>query len=78
MARAARRERSTAEQRLSIGQFAKNFVTWQGGQMLFAVLQRRFVVLQPGGAAPCRLPHSAGPCDAPFARYGRRKVHPVL
>ena len=68
MARAARRERSTAEQRLSIGQFAKKIVTWQEGRMLFAVIQRQGVVIQPGGAAPCRLPHSAGPCDAPFAR----------
>ena len=68
MARAARRERSTAEQRLSIGQFAPKTVTWQGGSKFFAVLQRKGVVLQPGSRAPCRLPHSAGPCDAPFAR----------
>ena len=35
MARVARRERSRAEQRLSLGQFAKNFVTWQGVKFWF-------------------------------------------
>ena len=68
MARAARRERSTAEQRLSIGQFAKNFVTWHGGVVHFGVVYSSRRVVYTGGAAPCRLPHSAGPCDAPFAR----------
>ena len=35
MARVARRERSRAEQRLSIGRFAQKFVTWHGGGVIF-------------------------------------------
>ena len=68
MARAARRERSTAEQRLSIGQFAPKTVTWQGGVIFFCVVYSSRRVVYTGSSAPCRLPHSAGPCDAPFAR----------
>ena len=52
MARAARRERSTAEQRLSIGQFAPKTVTWQGGVIFFGVFSPRALVFSIRGGVP--------------------------
>ena len=60
MARAARRERSTAEQRLSICQFAKKFVTWQGGVIFFFSTAFLF-----------HAAHRAGPAEYETAIPGR-------
>ena len=61
MARVARRERSRAEQRLSIGQFAKNFVTWHGGGSFF-FFSTAFLF---------HAPHRAGPAEYETAIPGR-------
>ena len=73
MARAARRERSRAEQRLSIGRFAKKFVTWQGGGSFFS-LAPRFCFLHPTGRVPLSTkPYFPAGMHARVARYDRAK-----